>query len=158
MSSRRGRFVERNSDAVGPEDAQVAVSLQSPAQEFSAAAFPQIHPDRVEEILVGEAVTELLEALGQAAGEVMHTTGNSPQSFRSMIDRIHRGHDREKHLRRADVARRFVAADVLLARLQREPVSGASGGIMGNADQSSRQMAFVLIARREISRMRSAAA
>src|SRR5262249_46793754 len=107
---------------------------------------------------MGEGVTELLEALGQAAGEVMHTKGNSPQSFWSMIDCIHRGHDREKHLRCADIARRFVAADVLLTRLQREPVSGASRGIMGNTDQSPRQMAFVLIARREISRMRSAAA
>src|SRR4029077_3597782 len=82
---RRGRFVERNSDAVGPEDPQVAVSLQSPAKEFSAAAVPQIHPDRVEKFLVAEVVTELLEALGQAAGEVMHTKGNSPQSFWSMI-------------------------------------------------------------------------
>ena len=88
MSSSRGRFVERNADAVGPEDAQIAVSLQSPAKEFSAAAVPQIHPDRVEKILVAEAVTELLEALGQAAGEVMHAMGNS-RAILPVRDRPH---------------------------------------------------------------------
>ena len=36
------------------------------------------------------------------------------------------GDDREQHLRGADVARRLLAADVLLARLQREPERGAA--------------------------------
>ena len=35
------------------------------------------------------------------------------------------GHHREQHLRRADVRRRLLAPDVLLARLQREPIARA---------------------------------
>ena len=34
-----------------------------------------------------------------------------------MVDRVRRGHVREQRLRRADVRRRLVAADVLLPRL-----------------------------------------
>ena len=75
-----------------------------------------------------------------------------------MINGIHRGHDGEQDLRRADVTRRLVAPDVLLARLQREAISGPPVGIVRNADESSRHVAFVLIARREISRVRSAEA
>ena len=78
--------------------------------------------------------------------------------MRAVIDGVHRRDDGEKNLRRADVARRFVAADVLLARLQRETVGGLSGGIMRNANQPARHVAFVLIARGEICGMRSAEA
>ena len=44
--------------------------------------------------------------------------------FGAVIDGVHARDHREQHLRRADVRRRLFAADVLLARLQREPVRG----------------------------------
>ena len=88
----------------------------------------------------------------------MNALGDRAQTIRSVINRVHRCDDGEKHLRRADVARRFVATDVLLARLQREPIAGLSSRIMRNADEPSRHVAFVLIARREIRGVRSAEA
>ena len=75
-----------------------------------------------------------------------------------MIDRIHRRDDGEKDLRRADVARRFVAPDVLLAGLQSESIGRTAFGIVRNADEPAGHVAFVLIARREISGVRSAEA
>ena len=75
-----------------------------------------------------------------------------------MINRVHRGHDGKKDLRCANIARRFVAPDVLLARLQRKPVGRPPGGVMRNADQPSREMALVLIACRHVGGVRSAEA
>ena len=40
-----------------------------------------------------------------------------------MINRIHPRHDRQQHLRRADVARRLFPADMLLARLKRQSIA-----------------------------------
>ncbi len=140
------------------EVAQVAVLLGRPADEFAAPAFPEVEVDGVEKRIVREDVAELLEAVGQAAGKVMHAAGYLAQAFRSVINGIHRGHDREEHLGRADVARRLVAPDVLLARLERETVGRPSGGIVRNTDQASRQVALVLVAGGEISGVRPAPA
>ena len=85
---RRGRFVERNADAVRSERAQVAVPLAPPRRRNSPLrSFPQVDPDRVEEILVRESVAELLEAVGQAAGEVVDAARDFAQAFRPVIDR-----------------------------------------------------------------------
>ena len=56
------------------------------------------------------------------------------------------GDDREQHLRGADVARRLLAADVLLARLQREPQRGPAGGVDRDADEAAGQAALVVVA------------
>ena len=52
--------------------------------------------------------------------------GRSGQPVGAVIARVHRGHHRQQHLRGADVAGRLVAADVLLAGLQRQPVGRAT--------------------------------
>ena len=44
------------------------------------------------------------------------------QPFGAVIDRVHRGDDRQQHLRGADVGGRLFAADMLLAGLQRQPI------------------------------------
>jgi hypothetical protein len=43
---------------------------------------------------------------------------------RAVIGRVHSGHNRQQHLRCADVAGRLLAADVLLARLKRQAIRG----------------------------------
>ena len=73
-----------------------------------------------------------------------------------MIDRVHRRDHSQKNLRRANVARRFVAADMLFARLERESIGRPTFGIVGNSDKSARHVPFILIARRKIRCMRSA--
>ena len=56
---------------------------------------------------------------------------------------------REQHLRGADVRRRLLAADVLLARLQREPVRRIAVRVDGHADEAARHRALECVARRE---------
>ncbi len=55
--------------------------------------------------------------------------------------RVHRRHHRQQHLRRADVAGGLVAADVLLAGLQRHPERGVTVGVLGDADDPARECA-----------------
>ena len=85
----------------------------------------------------------------------MNALRDGAQPARAMVNRVHRRDDGKENLRRTDVTRRFVAPDVLLARLQRESVSGPTFGIMRNPDQSTGHVAFVLIARGKIGRVRS---
>ena len=60
----------------------------------------------------------------KSAGKIVNALRDRAQAMRAVINGVHRGHDGEKHLRGADVTGGFVAADVLFARLQREPVRG----------------------------------
>src|SRR5947208_2082871 len=86
----------------------------------------------------------------------MHAFRDRAQTTRSMINRIHRCDDREKNLGRANVAGGFVAADMLLARLEREPITRTTFGIVRDADESTGHVPLILIASREISGVRSA--
>src|SRR5437773_8169895 len=83
----------------------------------------------------------------------MNALGDCAQTTRAMIDSVHRGDDSEKNLCRANVACRFVAADVLLTRLQRESIGRTTFGIVRDTHQPARHMTFVLIARGEVCRV-----
>ena len=106
-------------------------------------------------LFVCDFQTKCAQTIGQLAGQAMHAFRDCAQTARAVINRIHRCDDSEKNLSRANIARGFVAADVLLARLQREAISRASFGIVRNAHQATRHMAFVLIARGEVGRVRA---
>src|SRR5438445_12354190 len=82
----------------------------------------------------------------------MNSLGDCAQTARAMINRVHRRDHGEKNLRRANVARCFVAADVLFARLQRESIGGPTVGIVGNSDKYAWHVPFVFVAGREVSR------
>src|SRR6266571_8412891 len=88
----------------------------------------------------------------------MDSLRDRAQPARAVIYRVHRCDDGEKNLRRANVARGFVATDVLLARLQGEAIGGPAFGVMGNADQTTGHVSFELIAGRKIGCVRSAEA
>src|ERR1700730_18124594 len=75
-----------------------------------------------------------------------------------MINGVHRRDDREKNLCRANVAGRFVAANVLLARLQRESIGRPAFSVVGNANETTGHVTFVLIAGGEVGRVWSAEA
>src|SRR6266404_5957157 len=77
----------------------------------------------------------------------MYAFRDRAQTTRSMINRIHRCDNREKNLGRADIAGGFVAADVLLARLERKPITRTTFGIVRDADQSTGHVPLVLVAR-----------
>ena len=81
------------------------------------------------------SIAEPPEPVGQQAA-----SGHAParairrRPSRAVVHGVHARHHREQHLRRADVARRLVAADVLLARLERQPVARACRGVARDAD------------------------
>ena len=75
-----------------------------------------------------------------------------------MVDGVHRGHHGQQHLRRADVARRLLAADVLLARLQREAQRRVPLRVVGDADDPAGDLALELVARRHVAGVRAAVA
>src|SRR5919197_4172363 len=85
----------------------------------------------------------------------MNAFGDRTKTLWAVIHGIHRCDHSEKDLRCANVTRGLVATDVLLARLQRESISGASFGIVRNANKSAGHVTFVLIARGEVCRVRA---
>src|SRR5665213_4316899 len=87
---------------------------------------------------------------------IMNSLRNFLQTFRPVIARVERRHVREQRLRRADVARGFLAADVLLARAEREAQRGFAARIFGHADDATWHLAFEFVARGEERRVRSA--
>src|SRR5450631_3915054 len=78
------------------------------------------------------------------------------QSTGAVIDGVHRSDHGEENLGGANVTRRFVAADMLFAGLEREPVTGAAGRIVRNADEPAGHVAFVGVAGGEVSCVGSA--
>ena len=86
----------------------------------------------------------------------MDAGGDRLQPVRSVIDRVHRRDVRQQRLRGADVRRRLLAADVLLAGLERHPVRLASPRVHRQADDSPRRLADERLPRREERRVRSA--
>src|SRR5688572_20465393 len=74
--------------------------------------------DGVEEALGDDLVAEPLDAGGEGAGQRVNASGDALEAFGAVPDGVHARHHREQDLGGADVARRLLAADVLLARLQ----------------------------------------
>ena len=88
----------------------------------------------------------------------MHRARDLGQPLRAVIDRIHRGDHGEQHLRGADVGGRLLAADMLLAGLQRQPIGRLPPRIHRQPDDAAGQRALERIAHRHIGRMRPAIA
>ena len=80
------------------------------------------------------------------------------ETRRAVVDGVHRGDHGEQYLRRADVRRRLLAPDVLLASLQRKPVRGLAVRVDRHADEAAGHRALELVLRREIAGVRSAVA
>ena len=74
--------------------------------------------------------TNGLQAVCESTRQPMDALSNGAQTFQAMINRVHRRDDREKNLGGADVARSFVAPDVLLSGLQCQPIRGAAFSIV----------------------------
>src|SRR5438093_2044509 len=67
------------------------------------------------------------------------------QPARAVVDGIEAGDVGQKRLRRADIRRGSLAADVLLARLKRHPVRAVAVRIRGHADDAARRLPHVLL-------------
>src|ERR1700737_150039 len=119
-----------------------------------AARF-DFNPDCIEEIFMRNFQSERAKTISQLTCPAMNALGDCAQTARSVIDRVHRGDHGEKNLCCANVAGRFVAADVLLSRLQRESIGRPAFSVMGNANETTRHVTFVLIARSEVGGVRT---
>ena len=75
-----------------------------------------------------------------------------------MVNCIHRRNDGEKNLRRANVAGRFVAPNMLLPCLQRQAIGRSAFSIVRDAHEPPGHVTFVLVARGEVCRVGSAKA
>ena len=125
-----------------------------------AAPASTSHAQRVEEGRVAERRARAAAGPRRStARERVHARGDAPQALGPVVDRVHAGHHRQQHLRGADVARRLLAADVLLARLQRHAVARCwPSRVLRDADEAAGHLALVLVARGEERRVRAAEA
>ncbi|MNM39129.1 hypothetical protein D3C81_499000 [compost metagenome] len=150
----RGGFVERQADMGGIDLTQVDAVLDGRRVQF--VRIGDVDGQGVEVAGVGDAVAQGLQVGRQHARKAVHALGDLQQAGRAVVDGVHRRHHGQQHLRRADVGRRFFAADMLFARLQGQAVRLVALRIDGHADQAARHIALELIARGQIARVRAA--
>ena len=85
-------------------------------------------------------VAGLGDALGEHAGHGVHALGDLLEPLGAVVDGVHGGHVGEQGLRRADVGRGLLAADVLLARLQRHAERHLARHVLRHADDAARHV------------------
>ena len=95
---------------------------------------------------------------GDRPGVAVHPPGDRGQARRAVVAGVHRGHHRQQHLRGADVGRRLVAADVLLAGLQRQPVGRVPVTVHRHPHQAARQLPGVFGVHGQVAGVRAAEA
>ena len=153
----RRRLVERQAERVRIDPTEIH-SLRDAALGDSRGGITGRDDDGVEEMRRRHGVAQSLEPRLEDRRQAMHAPRDHRQPRGAMVDRVHRRHHREQDLRRADVRRRLLAADVLLARLQCEAVRRPAVGVDGDPDQAAGHRTLEVVARCEIGRMRPAAA
>ena len=154
----QGGLVEGDPDRPVLVRAQVDPLVPSPSDDRPALLRGGAHAQRVEEGRLARVEAQPPQAQLQHAAEGVDAARDPPQALGAVVDRVHRGHDGEQHLRRADVARGLVAADVLLAGLQGQPEGGPALGVLRHAHDPPRQVALVLLLRGEERGVRPAVA
>ena len=155
---RGGRFVERDGEGIIASVAEIDVRRVRGGEDDVVVRLRDGDVNGVEKRLArdGEFAPKLRDSGSERARGEMHAAGDFPQPVRAVIHGIHRGHHGEEHLRGADVRRGLVAADVLLARLEREAECGVPVRVLRHADETARHHAFEFILRREVARVRPA--
>ncbi len=157
VGPRRG-FVERDAEVVVPGHAQVGAALHGACQQRAGLLF-RVQAQGVEcRLVVVRGMAERYEALGQDGREARHALCDALEAFGAVVDGIHAGDHRRQHLRRADVGGGLLAADVLLARLQREAVGRLAVHVHAHAHEAAGQRALEVVAAGHEGGMRAARA
>src|SRR5438128_3053046 len=151
-------FIESNDDASVVHEPHVDSTTSRFIHDRLPVSLAKRDPNRVEVVVVHDAVTESAQTLCQRTRECVHASRNLRESSRPVVDGVHARHYGKEHLRRADVARRLFAADVLLSRLQRHPQRWLSVRIARNADYASWNVPLEFVLRREVRGMWAAVA
>ncbi len=116
-------LVEGNPERAVTEIAEVDAELVGGALGDVGGFEPAGGADaeRVEVVVVDDLVADPAQPAGEELREAVDALGDGFEPLGSVVDGVHRRDNGEEDLGRADVARRLLAADVLLARLQRHP-------------------------------------
>src|SRR5581483_3792358 len=139
----------------GSLDLDAAVEEREP--KIPAAALAP-HREAIEErTVVGDAAAaERAEPLRERVRSRDSGARRRPETLGTEQREIDRGVDRRERLVRADVARRLLAPDVLLARLQRVHESARAVGVHGLPRDASGHLPHERLAAREDPEMRTA--
>ncbi len=108
-------------------------------------AFVEVELQCVKECAFCDGDAELAKAECEELCFAVDCACDRAKSVWAVVDRVHARHDREQRLGRTDVTRRAVAADVLLAGLQRQAISHAAFSVFGDADEATGHLAFELV-------------
>ena len=150
-------LVARDADRVRIDAQEVDVELTR-GRDDGVRVVRDAHADGVEVGVVHELVPALAEPAGEDRRQPVHAARDQLEPLAAVVDGVHRGHHGEQHLRRADVRRGLLAADVLLAGLQREAQRRIAVGVDRDADEAARQRALETGADAHVGRVRAAEA
>ena len=153
----RRRFIEGDANCAGAEPPQVHARSAGTGRDVVGTRL-DIDGERVEGMGVAEPIADALQAVGEDRRIGRDAFRDPHEPCRAVIHRIHARDDGGEHLRGADVARSLLAADVLLAGLEREPVGRLAVGVDAHAHEPPRQRPLELVAAGEKRRMGAAAA
>ncbi|CUH41249.1 hypothetical protein RUM4293_00117 [Ruegeria atlantica] len=117
-----------------------------------------LNRDGVEEHLWFYGKACLFQTGGQARGLAVHRLRDGLDAVGAVIHGIHRGNDGQQRLRGADIRVGFLAANVLLAGLQRQAVSLVAARVDRHADDPAGHRPLQLVTGRHIGRVRAAIA
>ncbi|CUH49504.1 hypothetical protein RUA4292_03700 [Ruegeria atlantica] len=110
---------------------------------------------RVEEHLWLDGKARLFQTGGQTRGLAVHRLRDGLDAVGAVIHGIHRGNDGQQRLRGADVRVGFLAANVLLAGLQRQAVSLVAARVDRHADDPAGHRPLQLVTGRHIGCVRA---
>ncbi len=147
------RFVQRDAHRIGPQVAQVHAVRASGSVD--RVRIDPADGDRVEEVRAHPQAGRT-QSGRQHDRPAVDPTRDPAQALGPVVDRIKRGDLRQQRLRGADVRGRLLAADMLLARLQREPQRRRPLAVDRDAHHPPGQRPLQGIATRHESRVRPA--
>ena len=145
----RRSFVESNPNSGCRQCPQVDLSSCRGCVDLGYPGLLGFHCQRVEKLLVYDAVPETTECGRQHSGQPVHAFRDLFQSFRTVIHRVHAGHHRKEDLCGAHVGSRLLPSDVLLARLQRHAQRLVSSAVPSDADDAAGELSFIPLFRGE---------
>jgi hypothetical protein len=155
----RGGFVQRHGHALAAQQAHIGAGVQRALHHGAGGVTtPQVHGQGVEGGGVQRREAQLLQACRQDGGEARHALGDALEPFGAVVHGVHAGDDGGQHLRGADVGGGLLAADVLLARLQRQAVGRLAMHVHAHAHQAAGHGALEVVAAGHVGGVRAARA
>ena len=152
----RGGLIARDRDQVTRDQAQIHVVMAFGPRDDRTCLAGCADGDGVEEPGVLNPIAGRRQAVGQLLGPTMGTSGDGSQALGSVVRDVHRRHDREQDLRRADVTGGLLPADVLLTGLQRQPVGHLAVCVLGHTHQASGHLPGMRGVHRQVAGVRPA--